>query len=131
LLPKHVVLCWCFLLLLPCVQLNGGAEPGFLEGHLKIFSLKEVEIAEAGPSKGQSTDYVDYPLIVLSKDGKSEVARVIADDKGNYRVRLPPGDYILDMEGHLHGHVRAKPQPFTITSSQAVHVDMNIDTGIR
>jgi hypothetical protein len=29
------------------------------------------------------------------------------------------------------GHVRARPQPFTVNSKQTVHVDMSIDTGIR
>ena len=29
------------------------------------------------------------------------------------------------------GNVRAKPQPFTIVSSQTVRVDMAIDTGVR
>jgi hypothetical protein len=29
------------------------------------------------------------------------------------------------------GHVRAKPQPFTVTSNQIARVDMDIDTGVR
>ena len=77
-------------------------------------------------------NYADYPLIILSQDGKKEIARVTADENGNYRVALPPGDYILDVQGRRHkGHIRATPQPFTVVSNQTVHVDMNIDTGVR
>lgn len=105
---------------------------GFVEGHLKIISPKEVELADETPSKIAAATYVDYPLIILSHDGKKEIARVTADENGNYRVALPPGDYILDVQGRPpKGHVRAKPQPFTVASNQTVHVDMNIDTGVR
>ena len=108
-----------------------AAPPGFVEGHLKIVSAKEVELAEASPSTGTAENYPDYPLVIRSKAGQREVARVTADREGNYRVALPPGDYILDVQGRGRGHVRAKPQPFTVVSNQTVRVDMDIDTGIR
>ena len=106
--------------------------PGFLEGRLKISSPKEVDLADATPSERTGENFGDYPLIVLSRDGKQEISRVTADKNGNFRVTLPPGDYILDVPGRRpKGHVRATPQPFTIVSNQTVHVDMNIDTGVR
>jgi uncharacterized surface anchored protein len=71
-------------------------------------------------------------VIILSRDEKREIARVTPDENGKYRVALPPGDYILDVQGRPpKGHIRAKPQPFTVASNQTVHVDMNIDTGVR
>ena len=77
-------------------------------------------------------NYADYPLIILSQDGKQEIARVTADETGKYRVALPPGDYILDVQRRPpKGHIRAKPQPFTVVSNQTVRVDMDIDTGVR
>ena len=30
-------------------------------------------------------NYVDYPLVILSRDKQTEVARVTADENGNYR----------------------------------------------
>ena len=108
-----------------------AAPPGFVEGHLKIVSAKEVELAEASPSTGTAENYPDYPLVIRSKAGQREVARVTPDQGGNYGISLPPGDYILDVQGREHSHIRAKPQPFTVVSGQTVHVDMNIDTGVR
>ena len=105
--------------------------PGAVEGHLKIISLKPVELAEGKVQKATSESYGEYPLIILSRAGQKEVARITADEKGNYRMALPPGDYILDVQGRGPRRVRAKPQPFTVVSNQTVHLDMDLDTGIR
>jgi hypothetical protein len=90
-----------------------------------------IELAGASPPKFAAENYPDYPLIILSDGGKKKIARVTADEKGNYRIAQPPGDYILDVQGRGRKHVRAKPQPFTVVSNQTVHVDMDMDTGIR
>ena len=105
--------------------------PGFVEGHLKILSLREVELADGNAPAITAENYAEYPLIILSHDGKKEIARVTADGNGNYRTALPPGDYVLDVQGRARGHVRAKPQRFTVSSNKTVRVDMDIDTGIR
>jgi len=127
----YLVSAGVFLLLAGTASID-AAPSGFVQGHLKIISPKEVELADETPSKITAENYADYPLIILSRDGKKEIARVTADESGNYRVALPPGDYVLDVQGRPHkGHVRAKPQRFTIVSNQTVRVDMDIDTGIR
>ena len=103
-------------------------------GHLKIFPLSDVNPAadDRAAITGSEVPYADYPLVVLTRDGKKEITRVTPDQHGNYRIELPPGDYILDVEGRKRkGHLRAKPQPFTVASNQTVRVDMDIDTGIR
>jgi hypothetical protein len=127
---KCLIFASVFVVLVGSAWVN-AAPQGFLEGHLKIYSPKEVELADATPSKMTTENYADYPLIVVSRDGKNQIAGVTADANGNYRVALPPGDYVLDVKDRRHRHVRAKPQPFTVVSSQTVHVDMNLDTGIR
>jgi hypothetical protein len=121
----------CISLLLAGTASIDAAPTGFVEGHLKTISPKEVELADETPSKGIDVDYAEYPLIILSHDGKKEIARVTADKNGIYRVGLPPGDYVLDVQDRRRRHVRAAPQPFTVASNQTVHVDMNIDTGVR
>ena len=105
--------------------------PGFVEGHLKIISSKEVELADGNAPAITAENYAQYPLIILSQSGKKEIALVTADGNGNYRTALPPGDYVLDVQVRARGHVRARPQRFTVVSNQTVHVDMNIDTGVR
>ncbi|MGC2626858.1 MAG: carboxypeptidase-like regulatory domain-containing protein [Candidatus Udaeobacter sp.] len=122
----------CVFLIIAGSALIDAAPPGFVVGHLQIVSPREVELADATPSKITAENYTDYPLIILSRDGEKEIARVTADGSGQYRVALPPGNYVLDVQGRRpKGHVRAKPQPFTIISNQTVRVDMNIDTAIR
>jgi len=126
----YLVSAGVFLLLAGTASID-AAPSGFVQGHLKIISPKEVELADETPSRATAENYAEYPLIILSRDGKKEIARVTADENGNYRVGLPPGDYVLDVQGRSRGHVRAKPQRFTVVSNQTVHVDMDIDTGVR
>ena len=126
-------------LILGCLSLIAGTclasdnvPPGFLEGRLRILATKEVDLAEGNTSKFSAADYSECPLIILSRGNKKEIARVIANENGNYRVALPPGEYILDLQGRMpKGRMRAKPQLFTVVSNQTVHVDMDVDTGVR
>jgi hypothetical protein len=109
-----------------------ATEPlGFVEGHLKIISLKEVELADGNAPAITVENYAQYPLIILRQGEKKEIARVTVDGNGNYRAALPPGDYVLDVQGRARGHFRARPQRFTVVSNQTVRVDMDVDTGVR
>jgi hypothetical protein len=108
-----------------------AAQPGLLKGHLRIISSKEVELADQTQSQANEIDYADFPLVVFSKDRKKEIARIVADTKGDYQIELPPGDYILDAQGRARGRLRAKPEPFTIVTNKTVRVDITIDTGVR
>jgi hypothetical protein len=75
--------------------------------------------------------YAEYRPVILSQEEKKEIARFTPDKNRNYRVALPPGNYLLDVQDRMRKRVRGKPQQFTIVSNQTAHVDMNIDTGIR
>ena len=104
---------------------------GFMEGHLKIIFGMAVGPSDDMPRpeiKPQS--YAEYPLIVLSQEEKKEIARMTADENGNYRVALPPGNYVLDVQDRVAKHIRAAPRPFTVVSNQTVRVDMNILIGL-
>jgi hypothetical protein len=121
----------CMFSSVTSTSLINAAVPGFVEGHLKIVSSKEVDLADGTPPTITSESYAECPLIILSKHGKNEVSRITADENGNYRIALPPGDYVLDVENRRRRHVRATPQPFTIVANQTVRIDMAIDTGVR
>jgi hypothetical protein len=128
---KYLVVGCMFLSPVGCIAWNNAAPPGFLQGHLQIVSPKPVELADGEAPTVTAETFAEYPLIVLSQDTNKEVALITADGNGHYRVALPPGTYILDVQDRARKHVRAKPQRFTIVSKQTVHVDMDIDTGIR
>ena len=103
-----------------------------MEGHLKIVSPRAVEPSDAVPRPAVvPVTYAKYPLIILSQEGKKEIARVTADENGNYRAALPPGAYILDVQGRGPKRLRARPQEFTVVSNQTVRVDMSIILGFR
>ena len=128
---KYLVAVVSLLIPFGGIRAADGAPPGFLVGHLKIVAPKTVEVAEAKTGKGETVDYARYPLVVRSRSGDKEIAHVTADKDGNYRVSLPPGDYVLDAQGRAPGHVRAAPKRFSIASNQTVHADFELDTGIR
>src|SRR5438034_8626687 len=107
-----------------------AAPQGFIEGHLKIVVIRAVE----PDNMPQPENYAEYPLIILSQDGKREIARLTADKSGNYRVALLPGAYILAVqerpaEERAAEPIHANPQPFTVVSNQTVRVDITIFIG--
>jgi hypothetical protein len=110
-----------------------AAPQGSVEGRLKIVSQRPVQLDdENAPTKtapATTEHYADYPLIILSQGERKQIARITADANGNYRVALPPGDYILDVEGRVPKRLRVRAQPFTIVPNETVHVDMTITTG--
>ena len=122
----------CIFLMLASTASIKAAPQGFIEGHLKIVVIRPVE-PDNMPQPAPET-YAEYPLIILSQDGKREIARLTADKSGNYRVALPPGAYTLALqersgEERAAERIHANPQPFTVVSDQTVRVDMTIFIG--
>jgi hypothetical protein len=122
----------CIFLMLAGAASTEAAPQGFMEGHLKIVVIRAVE-PDNLPQPAPET-YAEYPLIILSQDGKREIARLTADKSGNYRAALPPGAYILalqerSIEERAAEPVHANPQPFTVVPNQTVRVDMRIFIG--
>jgi hypothetical protein len=131
-LARNVITGWILFILIGSLPGSDPAPTGFVEGHVKIFPLSDVNLKDDGNAAAvMEVPYAEYPLIVRSRDGQKEIARVSPDAEGNYRLTLPPGDYVMDVDRREHGHVRAKSQAFTIIANQTVRVDVNIDTGIR
>jgi hypothetical protein len=128
---KHLASVFLIFLVAGMASIEAESQ-GFMKGHLKIiFRMAVGESGERPRAEGAAESYAQYPLIVLSQEEKKEIARVTVDQSGNYRVALPPGNYVLDIQDRVAKHVRAAPRPFTVVSNQTVHVDMNILHGIR
>ncbi len=125
---KNLIVGCIFLVLAGSATSSDALPSGIMEGHLKILSPKAFDVGDENAATVTAENYAEYPLIILSQEGKKEIARVTADENGNYRVALSPGDYVLDVQGRARKHVRWKPQPFTVVSNQTVRVDMAIDT---
>lgn len=128
---KHLIAGSIFLMLAGGASAKDALPSGVVEGRLKILSHREVELADGVTPAKTAENNTKYPLIIRSRNGEKDIVRVTAAPDGNYRVTLPPGDYVLDVLDRARKHVRAKPQLFTVVSSQTVHVDMTMDTGIR
>jgi hypothetical protein len=125
---KNLIAACIFLRLIGSASIDATPQ-GFLEGQLKILARRSVELADENTATLRAQNYADYPLIILSRGEKKEIARISADRNGNYRAALPPGDYILDVEGRMRKRLRVRSQPFTIVPNETVHVDMTIVTG--
>jgi len=127
---KHLILTFLFLGSFGRLE-SDVAAPGFLEGQLKILAFRDVDLAEETRSKFRAGNFSDYPLIIFTGDGNTEVKCVTADGNGHYRATLPPGDYVLDVQNRVRRHLRVRPKPFRVLSGQTIRVDITIDAGIR
>src|SRR5437762_8243606 len=129
-IPNDVAAACIFLMLAGSASIK-AAPQGFMEGHLKIVVIRAVEPDNVPQPAPES--YAEYPLVILSQDGKREIARLTADKSGNYRVALPPGAYILALQERSAEEraerIHANPQPFTVVSNQTVRVEMTIFIG--
>jgi hypothetical protein len=127
---KYVALALGIFLLAFSASLN-AAEQGFLEGHLKIIFGMAAQPSDDMPRPEIAPEsYAEYPLVVLSQENNKEITRLTADEEGNYRIALPPGAYVLDVQDRAAKRLRARPQPFTVLSNQIVRVDMNVVIGL-
>jgi hypothetical protein len=117
----------CIILFLAGTPSTKAESQGSMEGRLKIVSPRAVEPSDDMPRPAVAPEtYAKFSLIILNQDGQKQIARVIPDENGYYRVALPPGAYVLDVQDRTAKRVRAKPQPFTVISNQTVRVDMDI-----
>ena len=122
LFPALASLCWF------AVETSAGPSvaPGFLEGRLKVHVSGGARLADGDEAKAASVDYADYPIVVLRKDNREEIVRITPDEKGQYRIPLPPGDYVLELKTRLRKRVETQQRPFTVVSQQTARVDLEI-----
>jgi len=117
------------LLVASCVPLP--QETGVLEGHVTIGPL--VPVVQEGvpePTPGPEV-YASRQIVIYASDGQTEVARVQIDGKGNYRVELPVGTYVVDINHVGIDMAKELPKTVEIVGGQTTRLDVEIDTGIR
>ncbi len=118
-----------FALLLGCAVAE-SEKPGFVEGHVNIGPLTPVAQEGAPHPTVSAEEYAALQLTVFKADGKTKVAQLMPDTKGNFRQMLAPGTYVVAMP--VRKITRADlPKAITVVSDQTVHLDIEIETGIR
>jgi hypothetical protein len=129
-----------YLLFLPCLTLIGLSffactpspqECGILEGHVTIGPLAPVvREGQAEPTPAPEV-YAGREIVVYERDGRTEFTRLKIDANGNYRIELPVGTYVIDINHLGLDMAEDLPQEIEITPQCITRLDIAIDTGIR
>lgn len=128
------------VLVVGCAQDRGKVTPisgvrkaaergtGVLTGSVTIGPMSPVE-GMGGPGQ---TPLPGARIIISDLQGQ-EITSVVSDEKGVYRISLPPGTYKIKMPVLPSGGRFTKdlPATVTITQGQETRLDIRIDTGIR
>lgn len=120
------------LFLLVSNIIRAASSPGVVEGQVRIILSKGgTHLADDTSPSNEKIPYADYPVLILSKDRKTEVAQVTADADGRFRTSLPAGDYVLDVKRNTRHRLRVTARPFTVVGGQTVQVEMEIESAIE
>ena len=109
----------------------GPKATGTLEGHVSIGPLVPVQ-REGEPEPTPAPEvYAGRQIVVFSSGGRREIARVEIDGQGNYRVALPAGSYMVDINHAGIDSAAGLPAEVEVLAGQITRLDVDIDTGIR
>lgn len=100
--------------------------PGFLAGRLSVQISEGAKLADETEAKAASVNYAEYPLVILRKADRKEVERITPDENGDYRVPLPPGEYLLELKARVRKQIQTQLRPFTVVSRQTVQVNLEL-----
>ena len=106
-------------------------ETGVLAGNVTIGPLQpavQVGVPEPTP---RPEIYAAREILLLSLDGRREIARASINADGTYEVVLAVGHYLVDIAGSVIDRGIDLPQEIEIFSGQITRLDIDIDTGIR
>ena len=105
-------------------------EMGTREGHVAM-SMSPV-LGEGVPEPTPAPEaYAVRQIVIFRQDGQKEVARAQIGPQGNYRVQLPAGTYVLDINHVGMDQGIDLPQKVEIQGGQVTRLDVKIDTGVR
>lgn len=108
-----------------------GSGTGIVEGRVQILRSGGAKLADDISTKKEKAPLTDYPVVVLSKDGKTEISQVTLDGEGRFHFNLPAGDYLLDVKRNARNRLRVSARSFTVVAGQTVHVDLTVESAIE
>jgi Carboxypeptidase regulatory-like domain len=108
-----------------------GSGTGVVEGRVQIAQSGGAHLADDTSAQKQKPPLTDYPVVVLSKDGKTEISQVAVDSEGRFHFNLAAGDYLLDVKRNGRSRLRVSARPFTVVAGQTVHVDLTVESAIE
>jgi len=119
----------CAVLLAGCVA--PGGPTGALAGQVSIGPLSPVvREGESEPTPAPEV-FAERQVVIYRASGRSEVARAPIGPDGSYRVDLPAGRYVVDINHLGMDQAKGLPAPVDIVAGQTTRLDIAIDTGIR
>jgi hypothetical protein len=110
---------------------SASLETGILEGHVTIGPLTPVMQQGVSEPTLAPEVYAARQIIIFSKDGATELARVQIGADGNYRWELAPGSYMVDINHAGIDFSKGLPTSVEILPNETTRLDVQIDTGIR
>ena len=69
-------------------------------------------------------------MIVFHRDGSTEAARTRTDERGDYRVELSDGEYVIYTQNGINERFIVINEA-TVVSGTVTRLDLVVDTGIR
>lgn len=105
---------------------------GFLEGKVTIGPLCPVEGFPPDP-RCQPTEetYKAWPIGIYTSDKRTKIAQIEPNIDGTYKMELPEGDYVVDLEKQQSFGGHNLPTTISINSGETTTLNIDIDTGIR
>jgi hypothetical protein len=111
---------------------SGSQASGTLTGHVDIGPLQPVERVGVPQPTPSPAMYAAWRIVVLSEDGKREIARGEIDSSGQYQIKLPDGKYMVTARPvNGAGLGGQQVHPVEILTGKTTQLDISIDTGIR
>lgn len=109
---------------------NHSSEKGFLEGKISIGPLCPVERFPPDPHC-QPTEETFKAWPIAAYQEKTKIASLNPNLDGTYRVELPAGNYVVDLEKSMGIGGGNLPVTITIKAGEITTLNIDIDTGIR
>lgn len=120
-----------FTILISSCNPTQSTEQGFLEGKITIGPICPVETIPPKPECLPTLEtYKNWPVFVWTFDKKKKIALIQPELNGNYKVNLPVGQYIVDLDTHSFFGTNL-PVIIAISSNKTTILNISIDTGIR